>query len=126
MSVEVQTCGGAADGDGSSTAEEQLMALMKEDETVASPNEESLAIPADNSSTNIVERPHAILKGSESGKDMPRERTGCNRNSAVWCSCVYGMDDDVVDLGQIRVDKRSEGVSQQSISVAAGIPQGFD
>ena len=94
------------------------MALTKEDETVASPSEESLATLADNSSTDIVERPHAILKGSESGKNMPRERTGRMGNGVVWCSRIYRMDEDAVDLGQVHA---SEEVRQQNISVVAGI-----
>ena len=89
-----------------------MMTQKKQDETLVSSDEESLATPAANPSTDIVERPNAILKGSESGRDMPREAIGRIR--------IYRMDDDVVDLGQVRVNEMSEGVSRQSMSVVAG------
>ena len=85
--IEVQACN-TADGGGSSTVNEQTMAQMKEDETVVSLNEESFAPPATNPSTDIVERPDAILEGWESGKDTPRERTG--RMRTVWRAICGG------------------------------------
>ena len=86
MSIEVQTCDtDTADGDDSSTA---MMAQMKEDQTVVSPNEDSLAPLAAKPSPEIVERPDTIVKGSESGKDVPRERTG--RMRRIWRNICGG------------------------------------
>ena len=75
------------DGDESSTANEQMMAKRKEDETqsVLSYNEETLALPVANSSTDTVQRPNTTLDGSESGPDLLRERRRIRRMWKAIC-----------------------------------------
>ena len=76
---------GSVEGADSSTGREQTMPQRKDDESVLSHNEETLAFAVANSSTDTVERPNAILDASESGGDLPRERRRIRRMWKVIC-----------------------------------------
>ena len=84
----VVTCG-SADGDDTSTAKEQRIAQRKDNESVLSHNEESLALPEANSSMDTVERPEAVLDGSESEVELPRERRRIRR---MWKAICRGLE----------------------------------
>ena len=80
------TCG-SVDGDDSSTDKEQTTAQRKEDESVLSHNEESLAVPVANPSTDSVGRPNVILDGSETEANLLRERRRIRR---IWKTICRG------------------------------------